>query len=187
MRFAIGVILAAALGCAAPSFAQGPDIDREAQIEAMAKLEPLLGRWLGQGERYLPSGETYAFTQTLDNDVEAGGVVVTISGRSLHHVTDMDERKTKRPGAGSFAVVTYDERSETYAFRSFGFGRLYEAEAEFVKKRVFRWTLAGPVMLRFTIDLTEDGVWEELGERSADGGKTWSPTNKLTAYRVERH
>ncbi|MEL7030356.1 MAG: hypothetical protein AAGL49_14375 [Pseudomonadota bacterium] len=166
--------------------AQIPGVDREAQLAEMRKLEGMLGRWLGQGERYLPSGETYAFTQTLEITPQSGGLIVTIAGQSLPHMENLEERKTKTPGAGSFAVVTYDETQAAYQFRSFGFGRMIAAEAELVDDRIFRWTTAGPVMLRFTIDLREDGVWEEIGERSRDGGETWEPTNKLTAYRVAR-
>ena len=51
---------------------------------------------------------------------------------------------------------------------------------------MFRWTAtAGPALLRFTIDLSQSGVWNEHGERSGDGGKTWTTTNRLIAYRVE--
>ena len=161
--------------------AQTPLRDMAAQRAAMEKLTLMHGTWLGQGERYLPSGERYAFTQTLRIQPEASGLITTIAGQSLHH----GDPAEKQPGSGSFAVVMYDETSGTYRFHSFGFGQRVEAMAEFVSDNVFRWTVAaGPAMLRFTIDRTEDGVWNELGERSADGGATWSPTNRLIAYRT---
>lgn len=168
------------------AMAQFPGVDTEKQRERMALMQVMHGQWLGQGERYLADGESYSFTQTLEIRPESGGLITTIAGQSLHHMQALDDRSTLRPGNGSFAVLMYDEENEDYLFRSFGFGLLIEARAEFVKPRVFRWTVAGPVMLRFTIDLTEDGVWEELGERSRDGGQSWEPTNRLTAYRVER-
>lgn len=167
------------------ALAQFPGVDADAQREQMRLLEVMHGQWLGQGERYLPNGEKYAFTQTLEIRPESGGLITTIAGQSLNHMRDIDDRLTKQPGSGSFAVLMYDEKNADYLFRSFGFGLLVEARAEFVRPRVFRWTVSGPVILRFTIDLTEDGVWEELGERSRDGGETWEATNRLTAYRVE--
>lgn len=177
-------LVALLLPCA-HSGAQFPGVDSAAQREAMRPLAVMHGQWLGQGRRYRPDGERYDFTQTLEIRPEADGLITTIAGQSLRQLEALEDRRTLRPGTGSFAVVMYDEAAGDYLFRSFGFGTLVEARAEFIRDRVFRWVVAGPVMLRFTIDLTEDGVWEELGERSSDGGVTWKPTNRLTAYRVE--
>lgn len=162
--------------------AQTPQRDLAAQRAAMAKLDPLKGRWLGQGERTTPTGGTYRFTQTMDNAPHAGGLLVTLQGRSLRQ----GDADTNKPGSGSFAVIGYDDRAGAYEFRSFGFGEVVPAKAELLTATQFRWTAsAGPAMLRFTIDLAQPGVWKELGERSIDGGKTWQSVNKLTAYRVE--
>ena len=179
------VILIVLLAAALPTWAQFPGIDTAAQRAAMKPLEIMHGQWLGQGERYRPDGERYYFTQTLEIRPEAEGLMTTIAGQSLRHLKELEDRHELRPGTGSFAVVMHDEAAGDYLFRSFGFGTLVEARAGFVRDRVFRWVVDGPVMLRFTIDLTEDGVWEELGERSVDGGETWVQTNRLTAYRVE--
>jgi hypothetical protein len=165
------------------ALAQTPQRDLVAQRAAMAKLEGLTGRWLGQGERSTPTGEQYRFTQTMDNNPHAGGLLITLQGKSLRQ-GDADAIKPN-PG-GSFAVLSYDERTQAYEFRSFGFGEMVPAKAELVTPTTFRWTTAaGPAMLRFTIDMATPGVWKELGERSADGGKTWQFVNRLTAYRVE--
>jgi hypothetical protein len=172
----------AALLAAAPVQAQTPQRDLAAQRTAMAKLDPLRGRWLGQGERIAPDGTTYMFTQTMRVEPRAGGVVLTIEGQSLRQGA-ADEN---RPGGGSFAVVTFDDKAGVYDFRSFGFGEMVPARAEMLDASTFRWTVAaGPAQLRFTIDLSAPGVWKELGERSTDGGASWQPTNRLIAYRTE--
>lgn len=163
-----------------PALAQMPNVDLAAQRSAMAALDRMHGKWLGQGDRFTKDGATYRFTQTMEIEPESDGLIMTISAKSLHH----GDATEKKPGSGSFAVVTYDDASKAYLFRSFGFGNMIPAKAELVSPDVFRWTVAGPLMIRFTIDLTTDGVWQELGERSTDGGTTWTPTNKLTAYRT---
>lgn len=159
-----------------------PQRDLAAQKQAMGKLDALKGRWLGQGQRFMPDGTTYAFTQTMRIEPHASGLVLTIEGQSLRQ----GAAEASRPGSGSFAVVSYNDRASAYEFRSFGFGEMVPAVAELIDASTFRWTAAaGPAKLRFTIDLSKPGEWHELGERSGDGGKSWQVTNRLIAYRVE--
>lgn len=174
--------LAIAAAMTVPAVAQTPQRDLAAQRVAMAKLDALKGRWLGLAERSTPDGKAYSFSQTMIIEPHASGLILTIEGKSIRHGA-IDAGK---PGDGSFAVVTYDDKAGAYEFRSFGFGEMVPARAELVTPTSFRWTAsAGPAMLRFTIDLSKPGVWNELGERSGDGGKTWQPTNRLIAHRVE--
>jgi hypothetical protein len=178
----LAALLIAANALASPAVAQTPQRNLPAQIAAMAKLDALKGRWLGQGERFLPDGSRYNFAQTMNNDSHSGGLVLTLQGLSLRQ----GEPDANRPGTGSFAVITFDDRAGVYQFRSFGFGEMVEANAELVDASTFRWTTAvGPAMLRFTIDLSRPGIWNETGERSIDGGKSWQTTNRLIAYRTE--
>lgn len=182
MRILIAMAIAISAIMALPAAAQTPQRDLAAQRAAMAKLDALKGRWLGQAERMMPDGTTYMFSQTMINAPHANGLVLTLEGKSLRHGAPGEHA----PGAGSFAVVTYDDRTGTYELRSFGFGEMVPAKAELVSPTLFRWTAAaGPAQLRFTIDLSKPDIWNELGERSADGGKTWQVTNRLIAHRVE--
>jgi hypothetical protein len=164
---------------ATPAAAQAPR-DLAAQAQAMAAIGFMKGRWLGRGWRALPGGGRYDYTQTMTIEGKAGGILLAIEGLSLRHGAD-----AAKPGGGSFAVVSYDERDREYEFRSFGFGELIPATARIVRSGVFEWTTAGPVMLRFTVDGTVPGEWRETGERSSDGGKSWTPTHALTAWRVD--
>jgi hypothetical protein len=183
------ILAASMMALAAPLqlAAQTPQRDLAAQRAAMDRLDALQGRWLGQGERYLADGTQVAMTQTMIIEPHANGLVLTIEGKSLRH----GPADVNQPGSGSYAVVTFDDKAGddkagAYEFRSFGFGEMVAANAELLNPALFRWTVAaGPAMLRFTIDLSKPGVWNELGERSGDGGVTWQPTNRLIAYRVE--
>lgn len=170
--------LAAALILATPVAAQAPR-DIPAQAAAMKDIGFMKGRWLGRGWRATPDGKHYDYTQTMLVESKSGGILLAIEGLSLRHGED-----AAKPGGGSFAVVSYDERGKRYEFRSFGFGEMIPASARVVRPGVFEWTTAGPFMLRFTVDGTQ-GDWRETGERSTDGGKTWLPTHALTAWRVD--
>lgn len=175
------IAVAAALLFAVPAAAQAPaPRDLKAQAAAMADLSFLHGEWFGQGVRTPPGGaapvdDSYVVRATP----KAGGLAMTIEAMTLRQRTE-----GAKPTPGSFAVVSYDDRTKHYVFRSFGFGEMIVADAELVAPQIFRWTVAaGPALLRFTVDGT-GGTWSERGERSADGGKTWSPTNSSVSYRT---
>lgn len=172
--------VAAVLLFAAPLAAQpAAPRDLPAQAKAMGEIAFLHGEWLGQGSRNLPTGVTMQDSYLVKVTPKAGGLVAIVEGQTLRQGVE-----GAKPTPGSFAVISYDDRAKRYIFRSFGFGEMIEAAGELVAPQVFRWTVpAGPVLLRFTIDGTA-GTWSEKGERSADGGKTWSPTNTHVAYRT---
>jgi hypothetical protein len=162
-----------------PAPAQAPR-DLTAQATAMKDIAFLRGRWLGRGHRWMPDGKRVEYTQTMLVEAKSGGILLSIEGLSLRHAEDAG-----KPGGGSFAVVSYDDRVKRYEFRSFGFGEMITADARLVKPGVFEWLTAGPLMFRFTVDGTVPNEWRETGERSTDGGKTWTPTHALTAWRVD--
>lgn len=176
----IRTLALAALLAAAPLAAQpAQPRDLAAQAKAMADIGFLSGEWFGQGERNLPTGQTMRDSYVVRVTPKAGGLVAIVEGMTLRQNVE-----AAKPTPGSFAVISYDDRAKRYLFRSFGFGEMIEAAGELVAPGVFRWTVpAGPVLLRFTVDGTQ-GTWRETGERSADGGKTWSPTNTQVAYRT---
>ncbi len=177
MRAAFLILVAAF--ALTPANAQAPR-DLGAQATAMNEIAFMKGRWLGRGYRLPPAGSRYDYTQTMVIEAKSGGILLSIEGLSLRHAENAD-----KPGTGSFAVVSYDERTRQYAFRSFGFGEMIPATFEVVRPNVVRWTTAGPFMLRFTIDGSKPGIWNEAGERSSDGSKSWTPTHALTAWRVD--
>ena len=180
IRTLMAVVAAVAL--AGTVAAQTPQRDLAAQAAAMRSISGLKGRWLGQGVRLNLDGTSYNFTQTMINEPHANGLLLTLEGKSLRQ----GSAEAFQPGSGSFAVISFDDKTGEYLLRSFGFGEMVPAKAELIAPSTFRWTAAaGPAMLRFTIDLSKPGVWNEVGERSGDGGKTWQATNKLVAYRVE--
>jgi len=153
--------------------------DIAAQTAAMRDIAFLQGDWLGQGWRILPTGERVQSTQQVRVQPRASGLALTVEGTSLRQ----GPAETK-PSAGSFAVVTYDERAKRYLFRSFGFGEMIEADARLLAPNKFEWTVpAGQSLLRFVVDGSA-GSWMESGYRSTDGGKSWVHLYQLTAHRT---
>jgi hypothetical protein len=141
----------------------------------MATITPLIGLWKGPGWRNLPTGRV-DFAQTVIVEPRVGGLAMSIQGQSVR-------ADGTPPGPGSFAVVHWDETAQRYAFRSFVGGAMTDADAVWLDPDTFQWIARVPgALLRFTVQVKGD-QWLEKGERSTDGGASWSPTNEVTLTR----
>jgi len=167
---------------AAPAHAQGPPVPT-AQIEAMGKMDFLLGRWQGSGWAEMVPGRRSTFTGTETVARRLGGTVVVIEG--LH--------KAPAPGGGeervvheALAVVSFDPQGQEYAMQSWiALGHGARATVRFPSAEVLEWGLAtprGPV--RYRITRTPEGKWHEVGETSPDG-KDWRTFLEMTLARVD--
>ncbi|MEA5505043.1 hypothetical protein VB735_18410 [Halotia wernerae UHCC 0503] len=162
--------------------AQGPARDLEAQQRAMAAIAGLKGNWIGEGWRIMPDGKRITFIQTVAVTPKTGGLAFTIEGRSLER-----ENPAAKPGGGSLGVISFDDRAGGYRLRSFSRGELTDAPAELVRPGVFRWRAETPQsVLQFTVDVAKDGVWVETGDRSTDGGQSWTKTYEVSLKREPR-
>jgi hypothetical protein len=173
---------AAFCGALSLAHAQAPARDLDTQRKAMEAIAGLKGHWIGEGWRILPDGKRITFIQTVAVTPKTGGLTFTIEGRSLER-----ENPAATPGGGSLGVISFDEKAGGYRLRSFSRGELTDAPAELVAPAIFRWRAETPAsVLRFTVDVTTDGVWKETGDRSTDGGKTWTATYAVTLKREPR-
>jgi hypothetical protein len=112
-----------------------------------------------------------------------GGVVLTIEG----------SQKVKLGGAGTvgmevLAVVSYDAREKKYRFQAHG------ADGQFTDAHLkatdtgFVWGFQEPIRgadLRFTATHEGADKWDEVGELTQDGGKTWRKFFSMSMRRVK--
>ena len=145
---------------------------------AMARLDPLVGRW--QGEANLSSPETRVVHQTERVERDLEGLVLVIHGVGY---ASADHAGT--PVFQALAVVSYDDRAGRYEFRTYTGGRTVTATAEFLPDGALRWGFApgGPVQIRYTIRFDADS-WNEIGEMSRDNGATWTHTISMQLTRI---
>lgn len=149
--------------------------DKGAHQAAMQKLSFLAGEWEGSGSIAMgPQHE--AFTQKERIQFKHDGTLLLIEGNGT-------SPKTGATVHDALAVVTFDPKSGGYKFRSFAaVGRFADTEGS-VTGNTFVWHLnIGPQgRVRYTITV-ENGVWREIGERSADG-VAWAPFFEMTLRR----
>jgi hypothetical protein len=153
--------------------AEAPDLAQHRT--AMQKLSFLEGTWEGGGSIAMGPGPRETFAQIERIQFKHDGTLLLIEGNG----------KSPKTGAtvhDALAVVTFDPKSSGYKFRSFAaVGRFADTEAT-VNGNTMVWGLSfGPQKIRYTITV-ENGMWREIGERSADGA-TWTPFFEMTLKR----
>lgn len=135
---------------------------------AIEKLDFLLGEWKGEGWIQNRDGTRENFTSTEIIQKKLAGTALLIEG--VH------------TGFEALAVVTYDEKAKQYRWRSFtSRGGGVDVEAKLVGDRELQWQPSP--QSRYTIKISESGLWEEVGEYSLDQGKTWK---QFFAMRLQR-
>jgi hypothetical protein len=148
----------------APASAQAP-VPAD-QLEAISKLDWLVGKWKGEGWIEFRPGERRNFAQTETVQKKAGGTVLTIEG---HGTTQ--SAGTNMTVLDAFTVLSYNSGEKKYRWHSHtDKGHATDVEVK-VGKRTFQWAVdAGNFgTMRYTMVLNEKGDWFEIGEMSQDG------------------
>jgi hypothetical protein len=154
-----------------------------AQIEAMKKMNFLMGEWKGQGWTEFVPGDRRTASITEKVQSKMGGMVLLIEGLGTTKVPGTQEEKVVH---NAMAVLWYDHQAKLYRLRSFLIdGRAVDAEAKFIGE-AFQWSFKPPYggSVRYTISLTDKGEWFEMGEMSEDGN-SWRKFHEMTLQRVK--
>lgn len=176
-RFAVSSLIWFVMLVSAPTLFSQSHGPSPASIEAMKKLNFLVGEWKGQGWTEFVPGQRGTASITEKVQSKLSGLVMLIEGLGEH------EGKIVH---NAMAVLWYDERAKLYRLRSFlTDGRAVDAEAKFIGED-FQWSFQSPMGagIRYTVRLTDKGEWFEKGEMSQDG-KTWRQFHEMTLQRVK--
>jgi hypothetical protein len=153
-----------------------------AQQEAMKKLGFLVGQWKGESWMEFRPGQRSNSVGTETVQSKLGGLLLTIEGI---HRRKVGEKEAGDVMHHAFAVVSYDEKVKRYRFYAFtDRGSYTEAEAKVADGKLewgFRIPRFGDV--RYTITVTENGHWSEIGEVSSDGAQ-WRKFFEMNLVRV---
>jgi hypothetical protein len=152
-----------------------------AQIEAMRKLDPFLGEWLGEGRITSPGGGAMqSIVQMVRVESQMAGQLVTMVDRVQRRVEPMPS-----PSGAGFAMLSYDDKAKRYLFRSYFMDGFTDLETEVPEAGLLRGIdRRDGVIRRITVDTRERGVWRELSELSRDDGKSWTTVYAITMKRL---
>ena len=178
MRSLISLCAAALLAGTGPLAAQGA-----LPPGPMRQLDWLVGEWHGAGTMTRGPGQQVEGSIVERATSHAGGYALTLSGLG----------KAAVPGGDSvvvhdaFAMLWHDADSGRFHLKTFrANGHTVDADIEVGERRIV-WGFPEPRagQIRFTVALTPEGRWHEIGEFSRDGA-TWTKFFEMTLRRVEQ-
>jgi hypothetical protein len=151
-------------------------------MDAMKKLDFLIGEWKGEGWIAFGSGEPRTFTQSETIRPKLDGLLLQIEGLG----------KSKYPGKegtivhNAFAIVSYDDKAKQIRWHAYtADGRYVDTDLKLLQERTVQWSIITPSStIRFTMNLSEKDQWVETGEFSPDGNK-WMKFFEMKLQRVK--
>ncbi|MDQ2985296.1 MAG: DUF1579 domain-containing protein [Armatimonadota bacterium] len=148
----VGMLISIAL--IASQMPQGPTAG---ELEALKKLDFLVGTWEGEGSMMMPGGgrETFKGTETVQKKLQ--GKALLVEGKF--------EDKNQKVIHETLAVITYDEGTKKYVFQTYLFNRPGGTFDLDVRANGFAWKLNIPngPKVDYEMALT-DGKWIETGK-----------------------
>jgi len=161
-RFVTGLIALATV--AAPLGAQAP------AATSMKQLDWIVGRWTGAGTMATGPGQRHNASVVETATLHAGGHVLVLQGLGKVKVEGKSEEMVVHD---AFATIWHDSTGfRMQTFRSNG--EVLRPEISVADRKVV-WGFQDPRAgrIRFTVTLTEDGEWHEVGDASRDNGANW--------------
>lgn len=148
-------------------------------VNAMNKIEWMLGNWSGDG--WVDSRDDRKFyNQTESVYTKAKGTVILIEGLGI-------SKENENVAHEAFAVLSYDAFSNKYLLRAFkSDGKYIDAKVNVEDDGTFIWGFKINEMspeLRYTLKLI-DNKWFEVGEFSVNG-TMWTKFFEMTLKRVK--
>ncbi|MEO7453390.1 MAG: hypothetical protein ABIV13_01350 [Fimbriimonadales bacterium] len=155
----VGLLVSVAL--LFPQFPQGPSA---VELEAMKKLDFMVGNWEGVGWMMLPEGrEVFKGTENVQKKLQGKALLIegkfadTKDGRIVHE---------------TMAIVTYDEAKKKYVFQTYLFNRPGGVFDLNVKPNGFTWAIDVPNVTRADYDMNlVNGEWVEKGSVTLPNGQ----------------
>jgi len=150
----------------------------------MKKLDFLLGNWKGEGWIEMGPRGRSTFQQTEIVEGKLNGTIMVVEGIGKGKFAGSNEEGVVHHAV---AVISYDQAAKKYLLRAF------RADGNFVDADVTTdgnsliWVFRDPqrnTEIKYTIKLTSDGKWLEIGEFSMDG-KTWRKFFEMSLQRVK--
>lgn len=138
-------------------------------IEAMAPLQPLVGKWEGEGWIMIPGAGRQTFVGDETITPKLGGAAILVEGR---HRDSADRSKIVHD---ALAIIVWSAPDKAYRFRTQLATGVHGDAPMTVEPGKFVWTRNTPDGGKIEyVTVFDAGNWHETGRYSRDGA-TWHP------------
>jgi hypothetical protein len=180
------ILAGVALSCMVVSSAaaQPPNPARlGAQKAAVSKLAFLAGKWQGDGWIEF-GGRRATFTGGEHVQSKHDGLTLLVEGAFFTRIPGTDR---DIPVHTTLAVIAFDPETSKYRFSTWlatGAAGVHDLKA---MNDGFQWEIRTPQgVMRYTMTLTKDDEWFEIGEQSADGTSNWQRFFEMRLRKTEK-
>ncbi|MBI5011118.1 MAG: hypothetical protein HZB98_16015 [Bacteroidia bacterium] len=139
-------------------------------IEQVKKFSWMVGDWQGEAW-YLGRDQQKTYIEQKEHiQTRLNGTIITMEGTGFSKPSGQDEARIVFQ---AFGIFTYDMASSKFVLRAYQGGNFIDSELTFNPDGSFTWGIEMPYgKTRYTLRLTPEGKWNEVGEFSRDG-TTW--------------
>ncbi|MBX7218664.1 MAG: hypothetical protein K1Y36_01845 [Blastocatellia bacterium] len=143
-----------------------------AQIEAMKRMQLMVGEWEGGGWIEFGPGKKLEFTGHESIQPKTNGTTLLVQGL---HKSKSDGKTPERVIHDALAIISFNEKEKAYRMKAcLASGAQTDAVISITETGAMQWGLPDNRggQIRYTITIAEKATWNEVGEYSMDG-KTW--------------
>jgi hypothetical protein len=138
----------------------------DAEVEAIKKVDFIVGTWKGEGWIRMGPGAKREFSITETVLQKLGGTSLFVEGNGI-------DKATGKPEHQALAVITFDSKDQKYRFRTFRPGEFRDTELTLTDKGwVWGFDVPGG-KIKFTMKITPEGKWNETGEMITAAGQNF--------------
>jgi hypothetical protein len=143
----------------------------------MRKLEFLVGTWTGEARIARAAGETTELAQTEVAAYKLDGLILVIEGIGR-------AKSGLAPVLQAFAVISYEDETNSYRMRAFNDGRFLETNVKLLEEgKGMAWGFVlGEIKTKSVMRINEKDEWTELHEIVIGS----QPTRRLMEIAVRR-
>jgi hypothetical protein len=138
--------------------------------EQMQKFSWMVGDWQGDAWYLGRDQQRVQLIQKEHIQFRLDGAIITMEGTGYNKPSGTEESKIVFQ---AFGILTFDMTSSKFVLRAYRGGNFIDSDFTFNPDGSFTWGFDLPYgKTRYTLHLTPEGKWNEVGEFSSDG-TTW--------------
>ena len=146
-------------------------------IEQVQKFHWMVGDWQGEAWYLDRDQQKTQLIQKEHIQIRLDGTIITMEGTGYSKPSGTEEAEIVFQ---AFGIFTYDMSNSKYVLRAYQGGNFIDSELFFNPDGSFSWGIEMPYgKTRYTLRLTSESKWNEIGEFSRDG-TTWIKNFEMT-------